>query len=106
MIGAIGDIGKLGITSNLCSSNQQLTGIYPNPEKIDVEFLFYWLKAHKQIIIDKSKSVIAPFLNNKDLGQIKLLYPENISTQIQIASILSKAETLIELRKQSIALLD
>lgn len=106
LIGAIGDIGKLGITSNISSSNQQITGIYPNPDKVDAQYLYYWLKAHKNLLIDKAKSAIVPILNNKDLGQIKVSFPEKLSDQLHIANILSKAENLIAQRKESIRLLD
>ncbi|MCF1750200.1 restriction endonuclease subunit S [Mariniradius sediminis] len=106
LIGAIGDIGKLGVTSDFSSSNQQITGIYPDPKKVDSQFLYYWLKAHKQSLLDKSKSAIVPILNNKDLGQVKILFPEYISDQLLIANLLSKAENLIAQRNDSIRLLD
>lgn len=106
LIGAIGDIGKLGITSNISSSNQQITGIYTNPDKVDAQYLYYWLKANKNLLIDKAKSAIVPILNNKDLGQIKVSFPEKLSDQLHIANILSKAENLIAQRKESIRLLD
>lgn len=106
LIGAIGDIGKLGVTSNYSSSNQQITGIYPDSKKVDAQFLYYWLKAHKQLLLDKSKSAIVPILNNKDFGHIKISFPESVSDQLHIANLLSKAENLIAQRKESIRLLD
>jgi type I restriction enzyme S subunit len=106
LIGAIGDIGKLGVTSNLSSSNQQITGIYPDPKKLEAQYLYYWLKAHKQLLLDKSKSALVPILNNKDLGEIKISFPDNIPDQLHIANLLSKAETLITQRKETLRLLD
>jgi len=69
-----------------------------NPEYNPLYF-YYYFKSIK--IVDKGYSRHFKYLKEK-----KLPVPENISDQIQIANILSKAETLIEQRKQSIALLD
>jgi restriction endonuclease S subunit len=39
LVACIGDIGKLGITSQECSSNQQITGIKPKSD-VDVNYLY------------------------------------------------------------------
>ena len=106
LIGCIGDIGKLGITTKLSSSNQQITGLFPNPDKITAEYLFYWLKANKKLLVNSSKTSLVPILNNNQLGKIKITYPDSLHNQLHIANILSKAEKLIAQRKASIALLD
>jgi type I restriction enzyme, S subunit len=106
LIGCIGDIGKIGISTSLSSSNQQITGILPNTNKITSEFLYYWLKRNKRILQNTSTSAIVPILNNKQLSSIIVDYPELLDDQIQITNILSKAEDLINKRKESICLLD
>ncbi|MDC1189039.1 restriction endonuclease subunit S, partial [Flavobacteriales bacterium] len=63
LIGCIGDIGKIGITSEDCSSNQQLTGIYPK-NNIDVNYLFYWFKGNKNVLESYSNNAVVPILNN------------------------------------------
>ncbi len=105
LIGCVGDIGKIGITTELSSSNQQITGLLPNPAKVTSEYLYYWLKSNKNLLFNTSKSAIVPILNNKNLTSIRIAYPE-LSTQIHIANILTKAENLITQRKESIRLLD
>lgn len=105
LIGCIGDIGKLGITSEESSSNQQLTAIQTNNE-VYYEYLFYYLKSNKQLLQKLSKNAIVPILNNSNLRKLKISYPESIRDQKRIAQVLSNCETLIQKRKESIALLD
>lgn len=63
------------------------------------KYIYYFLKTIK--LPDAGYSRHFKFLKD-----VKLPIPETLSDQLQIANILSKAETLIEQRKQSIALLD
>lgn len=105
LIGAIGDIGKLGITSEESCSNQQITGLIPN-EEVHFEYLYYWLKSHKRQLRKFATNAIVPILNNKALRSIKISYPKNIDDQKRIAKILSDCEALIQKRTDSIELLD
>jgi len=75
------------------------------PRKYNTVFLGKFLQTQFAFLRTKTTGATIPHINRKSLEN--LLIPElNISDQIQIANILSKAETLIEQRKQSIALLD
>ncbi|AZB30573.1 restriction endonuclease subunit S [Chryseobacterium balustinum] len=105
VIGAIGDIGKLGITSIESCTNQQITGIRTN-EEVYFEYFYYWLKANKQLLRGNAKNAILPILNNKSLRAIKIQFPKNIDDQKRIAKVLSQCEGLIQKRKASIDLLD
>jgi type I restriction enzyme, S subunit len=69
-----------------------------NPE-YSVLFYFFYLKSIE--IIDKGYSRHFKYLKEK-----KLPVPNHISDQLYIANLLSKAETLINQRKESIRLLD
>jgi type I restriction enzyme, S subunit len=106
LISCIGDIGKLGIVDKVSSSNQQITGILPDREKIISEFLYYWLQRNRKILLNASTNAIVPILNNKQLGSIKISYPALIEDQKKIVNLLSKAEGLIKQRKETINLLD
>ena len=105
LIGTIGDIGKLGITSEDSSSNQQITGIVTNDE-IYYEYLYYWLKANKSLLKGRAKNAILPILNNENLRSIKIKFPKEIDDQKRIAKVLSQCEELVLKRKESIDLLD
>jgi len=107
LLSCIGDIGKLGITTDdKSSSNQQITGLIPDTRKITSEYLYYWCLAHKYVFESKGTSVTVPMLNNKRLRKIKISYTESIDDQIKIANLLSQVEALIAKREESINLLD
>lgn len=100
LITCIGDIGKIGITQEDCSSNQQITGIKPK-ENTDVNYLYYWFIANKKILENTANSAVVPILNNKTLQNIDFeLSP--LPTQQKIAAILDKADELRQYNKQLI----
>ena len=89
LVGCIGDIGKLGITSELSSSNQQLTGILPNDET-NVSYLYYWFKGNKKVLENYSNNAVVPILNNSTLETVKIPLPP-LEQQKKIAAILDAA---------------
>ncbi len=105
VIGAIGDIGKLGITSVESCTNQQITGIRTNDE-VYFEYFYYWLKANKRLLRSHAKNAILPILNNESIRSLKIQFPKEIDDQKRITKILSQCEELIKKRKESIDLLD
>ena len=90
LVGCIGDIGKLGITSELSSSNQQLTGILPNNET-NVSYLYYWFKGNKKVLENYSNNAVVPILNNRTLETVKIPLP-TLDQQKKIAAILDAAD--------------
>lgn len=92
LVACIGDIGKLGITRQKCSSNQQITGIKPK-SNVDVSYLYYWFRYNKAVIQNTANNAVVPILNNKTLEQIKVpLLP--LAEQQKIAAILDAADSL------------
>jgi type I restriction enzyme S subunit len=104
IVGCIGDIGKLGITVDECSSNQQLTGIFPN-ENVDVSYLYYWFKGNKSLIESYANNAVVPILNNRTLETIKIPLP-TLPQQQKIANILDAADALRQNDKALIAKYD
>lgn len=104
LIGCIGDIGKIGITTDLCSSNQQLTGLYPN-EKADVSYLYYWFRGNKKTLESTSNNAVVPILNNRTLETIKIPLPP-LPQQQKIANILDAADALRQKDKALLAKYD
>ena len=90
LVGCIGDIGKLGITSELSSSNQQLTGVLPNNET-NVSYLYYWFKGNKKVLENYSNNAVVPILNNRTLETVKIPLPQ-LDQQKKIAAILDAAD--------------
>ncbi|MRT92391.1 restriction endonuclease subunit S [Ancylomarina sp. 16SWW S1-10-2] len=100
LITCIGDIGKVGISREKCSSNQQITAILPK-KQIDVDFLYYWVVANKRTFENVANSAVVPILNNKGLRCLKFSYPP-LSEQKRIAAILDEADRLRQKDKQLI----
>lgn len=98
LIGCIGNIGKLGITVDNCSSNQQITGIFPN-SNTDVNYLYYWFRGNKKVLELHSNNAVVPILNNRTLENIKIPLPP-LAEQKRIAAILDKADQLRQLNQQ------
>ncbi|GHC65068.1 restriction endonuclease subunit S [Ulvibacter litoralis] len=105
LIGAIGDIGKLGITSKESCTNQQITGVITNSE-VYFEYLYYWLKSNKTALKKHTTNAVVPILNNKSLRAVKIRFPKSTDDQKRIVKILSKCEALIQKRRDSINFLD
>jgi len=105
LISCIGEIGKLGITSQVSSSNQQITGVKLG-EGVDPFYFFYWCRSHKRIFEGNARSAVVPILNNSVLSKICITYPKSIDDQIRIATLLSRVEALIATRKDNLRLLD
>lgn len=96
----IGEIGKLGITSNLSSCNQQLTAIIPK-EKVLVDYLYYTLVYEKKNLQNLANNAVVPILNNKHLASIEIPLPD-LSEQKAIAAKLDKAQEIIQYNKDLI----
>lgn len=104
LVGCIGDIGKLGITSDKCSSNQQITGIFPK-QGVDVNYLYYWFLDNKKVLESYSNNAVVPILNNAILSTIQIPLPP-LATQQKIAAILDAADAYRQLTKTLIAKYD
>jgi len=100
LVACIGDVGKIGITTEICSSNQQLTAIKPK-DNVDVSFLYYWFKSNKSILQHMANNAVVPILNNKKLGQLKIPLPP-LPEQKKIAAILDAADQLKQKDQQLI----
>ncbi len=100
LVACIGDIGKLGITTQDCSANQQITGIKPN-STTDVNFLYYWFRHNKMVIQHFANNAVVPIINNGTLEKIKIPLPP-LPEQQKIASILDAADNLRQKDQQLI----
>lgn len=98
-------IGKLAFAGKDLYTNEAIIGLQiKDKEKLFPEYLYYVLKNIP--LIGSNNAAMGATLNKESLRILKIPIPEKLSEQIHIANILSKAESLIEQRKQSIALLD
>ncbi|WP_336070467.1 restriction endonuclease subunit S [Mesoflavibacter sp. CH_XMU1404-2] len=80
----IGTIGKVGIVKNeIATSNQQITGIVVDEQKVNLEFLFFYINIFRSEITKEQTKTTIPILNQKGIEQIKIpLPPLNIQKSI------------------------
>jgi len=69
------------------------------------DFIYFWLKQNQHIIAAKETGSTFKAITQKILNEIVVPFP-SYPDQLHIANLLSKAETLIAQRKESIRLLD
>lgn len=86
-------VGKLAITSKEISTSQDFTNFIP--EKDDVEFLGYYLKCKKEILLGFSQGMAIKGFTKDDIASLKLSFPTDIREQQKIASTLSALDNLI-----------
>jgi len=71
--------------------------------KVDVFFLFHYLRENLKLRIHKEKQDGAtPYIKKGTLSKFKIKYPENPAEQTAIATILSKVDEAIEATRHSI----
>ena len=107
MVTCIGNtIGKCGISSGECLTNQQINTIVPN-EGISRRFVYYLIIHNIGLIrgVGLGGGAATPILNKSAFSRIKLRVPPKQSWEL-IASILSAYDDLIENNRQRIQLLE
>ena len=98
-------IGKIGITTKECCTNQQITSVVMNEEN-DAEYFYYAMLARK----DHFKSVAGinatPQINKSEYSEYKILCPKTKAEQIEIAQKLSAIDTEINKKQNKITVLE
>ncbi len=97
-------IGNCSILKTEAATNQACAALLPN-ENVNEEYLFFFLSSIKKELIKKGVGGGQPNISATILKEIKIPLP-SLKIQIQIAEILSKADSLINKRKEGINLLD
>lgn len=96
--------GVSAISKIEACANQSVTGILPSENHVP-EYLYYFLKTQREQILRKAWGNAQPHISQKFVKDIAVPLPA-IADQLRIADILSRAESLIAQRKESIRLLD
>lgn len=100
-------IGRLGIFGKEATTNQACC-VMPPSSVLHNKYLFYWLYATRQEIINLSSGGGQPNVNQEKIASLKVSTP-NYELQIQIANFLdhetAKIDILIEKQQQLIKLL-
>jgi type I restriction enzyme S subunit len=91
-------IGEIVINKVPMATNQGFINI--QPRKIDLMFLFYWLKKNQKFLNQMAIGSTFNELSKSVFKKIEIFLPEDISDQKRIASILSAFDDKIELNNK------
>ena len=94
--------GDLCILKSKSTSNQAVLAIPINKEKIDLEYLYYFLKYKTEKLKYITQGGGQPNLSKGIVDKVPISYPKEIKEQTAIATILSKVDKAIEAAHSSI----
>ena len=98
-------IGYVSIAQNPLSTNQGFKNLICDPAKADYNFIYYVLKAKRELLISHATGSTFMELSGSRLKDIDVSLP-SLLVQQKIASILSAYDDLIENNRQRIQLLE
>jgi type I restriction enzyme S subunit len=100
-------IGKMGIATKECLTNQQINSIIPNNEH-DPKFVYYLLRHYVGLVrsVGLGGGSAQPIINKTDFSRLKVKVASDISVQQKIGATLSNYDDLIQNNRRRIALLE
>ncbi|STB00554.1 restriction endonuclease subunit S [Clostridium baratii] len=97
-------VGEVAILDIDATTNQAIVGL-SNNEKIDTDYLYYFLKSQKDKVLNIGRGVAQNNINISILKALKVPMPDK-NVQFKISEVLDKAQELIDKRKEQIEALD
>lgn len=98
-------IGKIGITTAKCCSNQQITSVIVNNEH-DAEYLYYAMLSRREHFKSVAGINATPQINKSGYSKYRVLCPKDKFEQIAIAKKISSVDKIINEQKQKIKSLE
>lgn len=98
-------IGKIGITTAKCCSNQQITSVIVNNEH-DAEYLYYAMLSRREHFKSVAGINATPQINKSGYSKYKVLCPQDKLEQIAIAKRISSVDKTINEQEQKIKSLE
>lgn len=98
-------IGYVAINTVTMCTNQGFKSLVPDPDVLDANYLYYWLKKNKLYLQSLGNGATFKEVSKSIIAKVEIPIP-SLSEQKRIAAILDKAEALRDKRKKSIAKLD
>lgn len=98
-------IGKIGITTEKCCSNQQITSVIVNNEH-DAEYLYYAMLSRREHFKSVAGINATPQINKSGYSKYKVLCPQDKLEQIAIAKRISSVDKTINGQEQKIKSLE
>ncbi|MCL2235852.1 MAG: restriction endonuclease subunit S [Defluviitaleaceae bacterium] len=105
LVTCIGIVGKIGITTQESSFNQQINCVLPNPGVYNPQYLAYAIMTVNRHLNHIANAAVVPIINKSQFSDVRVPLPP-LDVQKKIADVLDRATALIEKRKAQIAKLD
>ena len=94
-------VGEVAILEIESATNQAIAGLELINNEVDLEYLYYYLKSLKFLMLKKSRGVAQNNINLGILKNIEIKIPDKIE-QINIAKILGNIERIIDKKKKQL----
>ena len=94
-------VGEVAILEKESATNQAIAGLELINNEVDLEYLYYYLKSLKFLMLKKSRGVAQNNINLGILKNIEIKIPDKIE-QINIAKILDNIEKIIDKKKKQL----
>ena len=94
-------VGEVAILETESATNQAIAGLELINNEVDLEYLYYYLKSLKFLMLKKSRGVAQNNINLGILKNIEIKIPDKIE-QINIAKILDNIEKIIDKKKKQL----
>ena len=94
-------VGEVAILEKESATNQAIAGLEIINDEVDLEYLYYYLKSLKFIMLKKSRGVAQNNINLGILKNIEIKIPDKME-QINIAKILDNIEKIIHKKKKQL----
>lgn len=96
-----GSVGKVAIAGKELSTNQAILGIQPDKDKLDTQYFVYWLKSNLKNFQLQARGVALKNLSATIMKNQNINLPP-LETQRKIATILDKANELVQNDKKTL----
>lgn len=98
-------IGKIGITTKECCTNQQLTSVIVNGQN-DAEYFYYAMYSRREHFKSVAGINATPQINKSGYSKYKVLCPKDKKEQIAIAQKISSVDSDIVKQEQKIRVIE
>lgn len=99
LISARGTVGAIAQLTKPMAFNQSCFGLRGKKNKLDTDYLYYWLKNYVDVLLNKSQGSVFNTINLSTFDDIKIELP-NIADQRKISNFLTLLDDKIQINNQ------
>jgi sty sbli len=99
IISARGTVGAIAQLTKPMAFNQSCFGLRGKKDKLDTDYLYYWLKNYVDVLLNKSQGSVFNTINLSTFDDIKIELP-SIADQRKISNLLTLLDDKIEINNQ------